>query len=749
MAKKKETEMTVVKIPTDLDKDELKGAVKEIMLTTYKGHQVGSTIVLGKIETEGSGHSSNYIKTFDENGHKTKHQSFSPNGYKIHLYNDKGLEFENTEWRKGKLENTTITTHNEAGSTLESISRATDGTLQYRSVHTYNPEGRELTNIMYLGEDETVIHRVERGYDEKGNYVSCMIYGADDVLSVRSYWKYNEQNKEIEQSWEPFGEGQEKNNYRSYKKYNAKGDCIESASYNMDGSLRYISTYTPEYDKEGNLIVPPYEPYNPDPLAKGETEVFENDSHGNWTKNTRMYNTFPVSIKVREISYYDDEIVNQPPFIHAITTAPPEKMEEKKQKYDVEEDDGDGDGKPNSSSKDEAKWIVDGAQATAENFQQLRYYAVKFKEAPSVVNYQGPYIEPFALYEELMENMHAKEIYSYCTVQMGRSERVARYTLSFPQEGYLVTANSIGGQSKYDFEIPGSISKHVHDYVYTCQIQLLRPSIASGKRDDFLESQLTRYIDYCTYTKKPDQPTINMIEVNQQGFVMEEHDVDDSFEIRDLDINYGYGFTKFHKELMGRFNKSSKGLVLFHGLPGTGKTYYIRHLLREMANSKKEVIYMPPNMVDHLTDPVFMTFLSSEIREWSSEGKFCVLLIEDAEPLLAKRQEGVRIQGVTNLLNMTDGLLNDMLNLQIICTFNVDLKKLDSALLRPGRLIARKEFKALNELDANLLAQRLGIKHHFKKPATLGEIYSFGKDMSTLIHDVEAERDASTSIDDL
>jgi hypothetical protein len=117
--------------------------------------------------------------------------------------------------------------------------------------------------------------------------------------------------------------------------------------------------------------------------------------------------------------------------------------------------------------------------------------------------------------------------------------------------------------------------------------------------------------------------------------------------------------------------------------------------------------------------------------------------------LLAKRQEGIRIQGVTNLLNMTDGLLNDMLNLQIICTFNVDLKKLDSALLREGRLIARKEFKALAVLDANLLAQRLGIKHHFTKPATLGQIYAKRKNQNTLIHDVEQERDASKEIDDL
>jgi hypothetical protein len=260
---------------------------------------------------------------------------------------------------------------------------------------------------------------------------------------------------------------------------------------------------------------------------------------------------------------------------------------------------------------------------------------------------------------------------------------------------------------------------------------------------------LARYIDEVTLTKKPEKPYIHIIETSGNSFVMKEHPVDDSFEIRDLNVNYGYGFQQFHDDLLVRFNKSTKGLVLFHGEPGTGKTYYIRHLLRKMVANKKVVIYMPPNMVDHLVEPGFMTFLANSVRNWSADGNFCVLLIEDAEPLLAKRQEGVRIQGVTNLLNLSDGLLNDMLNLQIICTFNVDLKKLDSALLRPGRLIARKEFKALGELDANLLAQRLGIKHQFKGPATLSEIYTMRKNHNTLIHDVEQDRDASTFIDDL
>src|SRR5882757_2666117 len=101
---------------------------------------------------------------------------------------------------------------------------------------------------------------------------------------------------------------------------------------------------------------------------------------------------------------------------------------------------------------------------------------------------------------------------------------------------------------------------------------------------------------------------------------------------------------------MSRFKNESKGLILFHGEPGTGKTYYIRHLLRKMASNNKIVIYMPPNMVDYLVEPGFMTFLSKEVSHYSADGYFCVLLIEDAEPLLAARQSEARVQGVTNLL---------------------------------------------------------------------------------------------------
>jgi hypothetical protein len=399
-----------------------------------------------------------------------------------------------------------------------------------------------------------------------------------------------------------------------------------------------------------------------------------------------------------------------------------------------------------------ARWVAEGSP-TPDQFSTFRYYVVTNNEAPSMTVYDGDTFEVIALMKDLIENMGAKIIHSHYRKEIDSYEevRMMRYTLGFPNKGYLLTASQIQEEDGSEYDVSNyirSINEHEYETVYTSQLTLTHPSDGSGRRDEGFEEELESYMTLCTLERIPEKPKIYMIQFSQ-NFYLKSHAVEDNFEIKDLDLNYGHGFAKFHNELMGRFLNESKGLVLFHGEPGTGKTYYIRHLLRSMSNNNKIVIYMPPNMVDHLVEPGFMTFISTQVEHYSRQGRFVVLLIEDAEPLLAKRQEGIRIQGVTNLLNMTDGLLNDMLNLQIICTFNVDLKKLDSALLRPGRLIARKEFKALSELDANLLAQRLGIKHHFKKPATLGEIYSFGKNMSTLIHDVEADRDASTIIDDL
>jgi len=105
------------------------------------------------------------------------------------------------------------------------------------------------------------------------------------------------------------------------------------------------------------------------------------------------------------------------------------------------------------------------------------------------------------------------------------------------------------------------------------------------------------------------------------------------------------------------------------------------------------------------------------------ENSNSVLFIEDAERVITDRQTG-GANGVSNILNITDGILSDILNIQIVATFNMDKAKIDSALLRKGRLIAEHKFDALGVEDANNLLKHLGKEANTTKPMTLTEIYN-------------------------
>jgi hypothetical protein len=97
------------------------------------------------------------------------------------------------------------------------------------------------------------------------------------------------------------------------------------------------------------------------------------------------------------------------------------------------------------------------------------------------------------------------------------------------------------------------------------------------------------------------------------------------------------------------------------------------------------------------------------------------VIVEDAENILLDRKVNPR-SGVANLLNISDGLLADFLNVQLICTFNSPLTMVDSALTRKGRLIARYEFNKLGTQKAQRLSDHLGFAKHITEPMTVADI---------------------------
>ena len=85
--------------------------------------------------------------------------------------------------------------------------------------------------------------------------------------------------------------------------------------------------------------------------------------------------------------------------------------------------------------------------------------------------------------------------------------------------------------------------------------------------------------------------------------------------------------------------------------------------------------------------------------------------------------------------------MNDILGLMVIATFNTELAKIDPALLRPQRLLARKMFKKMPRERAEKLAETLESPlPDIKYPASLAEFYASKHNHNVLIHDLEEER---------
>lgn len=223
------------------------------------------------------------------------------------------------------------------------------------------------------------------------------------------------------------------------------------------------------------------------------------------------------------------------------------------------------------------------------------------------------------------------------------------------------------------------------------------------------------------YFRKPKEEKSNLYLIAQSnmGFKLNKHKVK-HIENFNLDTLYNDDFKPIDKKIKEFINTDGSGLVILHGVKGSGKTSYIRKLIDD--NSKRKFIFVPANMIELIGQPSFNDFLFTL--------KDSVIILEDCENAIKSRANTHGNSGaVTLLLNMCDGLLSDMFNIKFICTFNEQIDRIDDALLRKGRLVCKYEFKELSkEKTAALLEQEKGITDYDGDGLTLADIFNFDEE---------------------
>ncbi len=129
-----------------------------------------------------------------------------------------------------------------------------------------------------------------------------------------------------------------------------------------------------------------------------------------------------------------------------------------------------------------------------------------------------------------------------------------------------------------------------------------------------------------------------------------------------------------------------------------GALFYETSVVKNKAAEYDDLLYfLPPTMAAGIAAPNLISVLMDNPNS--------IFVIDDDENIVINLEPNGN-SPVSALLNISDGLLSDCLNIQIICSFNTDLSKGDTALLRKGRLIARYEFK---ELEIHVFLEYTGV----------------------------------------
>jgi hypothetical protein len=246
--------------------------------------------------------------------------------------------------------------------------------------------------------------------------------------------------------------------------------------------------------------------------------------------------------------------------------------------------------------------------------------------------------------------------------------------------------------------------------------------------------------------KKDDRPRLH---VNFQTVKTYYHRTLDAAKWPDVKTNYPSKVREQLQRIVApEFRPDASGqLLLWHGVPGTGKTWALRALGYEWRSWADMVYIVDPDAF--FGDSVYMMnvlmnggmdspYVEDDDDEDSAPRvipgrsrrdrlaeRWRLLVAEDTGELLSADAKSRTGQGLSRLLNIVDGMIGQGLRVLVLITTNEKLGALHPAVTRPGRAAGIIEFDPFPPNEANeWLAAHNREPRTAKGDITLAELYN-------------------------
>ena len=227
------------------------------------------------------------------------------------------------------------------------------------------------------------------------------------------------------------------------------------------------------------------------------------------------------------------------------------------------------------------------------------------------------------------------------------------------------------------------------------------------KVQDFIDELNDCVLDY----EDDDSNKLNTIGLSINGLEIEPislHNID----LDNVDNYYNTETFRRVEKAVKQIKKADKGLTVFYGERGSGKTSIINYISSKLD---RIVIFIPNNMIDHtINNPEFRKFIKKYDKP--------VLVLDDCEIAFTENY-GRSNMFTSNLLQMVDGFLSDSINCNIVTIFNIDdEEEIDPSLLECNNLIDVIEFDMLSDEESNELAKHIQSNKKYKNKTKLIDI---------------------------